>query len=320
MIKVTHIRQATTDEWKSAWDFCSYSCFSHSPAWVDLWSSYYQGKINADCQLITFNDDKTGVFILTKKSFGKGLINVHESSVQHGYGGIISSDSLEKSHFRAAEKYLITKYPTLFWRINPFSPTDLTERQHSSLEDFTYAVDLTLPSGDIESQFTKKKIATKARAGKRKGLRLSPLQEDDINHYLAIYNDAITRWQSDGKSVHRYSDDLFFEMFSIKECDFWGVWLDDDLVCAGPLLKSKTHVVSWLALAKTEALPLKPYEFFYYHLIHHYKKEGLQWFDFNPSGGNSGVDKFKERFATNILPCPVIQKRSLLYRGLTLFK
>ncbi|MEX1122289.1 MAG: GNAT family N-acetyltransferase, partial [Balneolales bacterium] len=97
--------------------------------------------------------------------------------------------------------------------------------------------------------------------------------------------------------------------FKSEYCDFWGVFHDSRLICAGPVFRSKAHVVCWLTLAKTEYLPKKPYEFFYYNLISYYKGQGYSWFDFNPSGGLKGLEHFKKGFATTEFPCPVLDTR-----------
>lgn len=315
MIRITEIQSASEEEWQKAWETCAYSCFSHSPEWTAMWSACYFGAIAPVCKKLTFSDGATAILVLSEKKVAGNLLSVFESAVQHGYGGLLSSDHLEKSHFQEARAYAQKHFPTLIWRCNPFSEEDVPFTGAHVKEDYTYAVNLMRDSDELQEQLTQKKIATKVRAAERKGLRLAQLSEDQLPLYLELYENAISRWKSQGKSVTRYPDQIFEAFIQSDFCDFQGVWRHDELICAGPMLKSNVHVVSWLALAKTEALALKPYEFLYYHVIFEYKNKGFHWFDFHPSGGNPGVDRFKERFATDILPAPVLIQESIIYKA-----
>jgi lipid II:glycine glycyltransferase (peptidoglycan interpeptide bridge formation enzyme) len=50
-------------------------------------------------------------------------------------------------------------------------------------------------------------------------------------------------------------------------------------------------------------------------MIRHAVEHGYRWFDFNPSGGHEGVQKFKARFGTVPLSCPMILHQTPVNRA-----
>lgn len=313
MLSILEINRADQEEWADIWARCDYATYFHSPEWMLTWEKYYDGLITSKTQRVTFSDGKSAVLIISAKTRLNGWFCIHESSPGHSYGGWISIDDLTTEHSDLLSSYLCENYPNLIWRINPFNPhpTSLIDK-YSLKDDRTFTVPLNLSWKELHGKLKRRKILKKVKSAEKHNLTLRKLQSNSVADYQKIYKDAQARWNKKGQLGAVYDISLFESFFKSNYCDFWGVFQGDELICAGPVFRSKTHVACWLTLAKTESLNIKPYEFFYYYLIHYYKEREYTWFDFNPSGGLRGLEYFKEGLATTEFSCPVLDTRSSL--------
>ncbi|MEX0686983.1 MAG: GNAT family N-acetyltransferase [Balneolales bacterium] len=308
-ITIVESKKADFQEWNDVWKNCEYATYFHSPDWLRIWEIYSNGNISTVSQKISFSDGKSAILVIsTKYRLGK-IISIHESSPGHNYGGWISRDTLNPEHKELLTYYLIKHYPNLIWRVNPF------EQQFSIVDkrlqnDQTYAVPLEQPWGELYNLLNRSKLPKKVRKAERNKLELQKISPDSLDDYMEIYHDAKVRWKKKHDIGSIYTKELFNLLVHSEHCDFWGVYHRNNLICAGPFLKSSTHVVVWGVFALSASLHMRPFEFIYYNLICYYRDKGYKWFDFNPSGKRKGVEEFKQQFATKELICPVLDTRS----------
>lgn len=305
-LKITNVANATDTEWDNIWENCEYATFFHSREWAEIWKQYTQGRFYPAAKILSFSDGTKVLLPLSRQKIAKGWMRSYISSPGGTYGGWLAEQPLSAEHLALLSRYMTTQLGNLFWVINPFAPQphlnsinrDLTESNP------TYVFDLSQDWDSLLRRMNKKQIPKAVRKAQRYDLQMEKLGAKDVPAYFEIYQNCQQRWKGSGDF---YSIEMFDLIVRSRHCDFWGVKTPDGgLVCAGPIFKSKRHAVAWLSLAQPDKLMMRPHEFFYYHLFRWYKDQNFRWFDFNPSGGHPGVDAFKKKFGTDILPCPTV--------------
>jgi CelD/BcsL family acetyltransferase involved in cellulose biosynthesis len=312
-LRIEKIQPAEESEWRRVWKECDYATYFHSPGWAHIWREYTGGAVRPTPRRIVFSDGLTALAPLSEQSICRGILKRHVSSPAGTFGGCISSDPLAAEHFDLLGRYM-KSLANLNWRINPYAPfhTDATACAFS--DDYTYAIDLETSWDVLCTTMNRSQIPRKVRQAEKHHLRVDRMAQRHLKAYHAIYLDCQHRWDS---ATNSYTPRIFELLYGDANCEFWGVFGPDNrMLCAGPFLIASRHVASWLALASSDSLHMKPYECLYYHLIQHYKERGFKWFDFNPSGGHEGVDRFKKGFGAAPRPSPVYIKNSIGLRVL----
>ncbi|MBN1515461.1 GNAT family N-acetyltransferase [Candidatus Sumerlaeota bacterium] len=306
---IQQIRPATNDEWD---DFVSRNChatYFHSRTWYEMVA--HARKLRLTPKLILLDEKRRVLLPLASAGIAGGLWRHYISSPLGTYGGYLVEGAISEQD-RAAMLEFIASLRCYYVRDNPFHPL-LKECAGSIRNDFTQALDLEQPLEQLISGMNRKQIPRKVRIADRNQLQLRKIGRESIEDYYNIYKSCINRWD---RASSLYNLNFLRDVCLSEGCDFWGVFTpSDQLVCAGPFLKMGRHVVSWLAIADTDALTMKPYEFLYFNLIQYYKQAGYKWFDFNPSGGHEGVVKFKESFGAQQLSCPVVTMMPPIAKG-----
>ena len=316
MLKIKQIITASTEGWHHTWSNCDYATFFHSPEWSHIVKKYSDGVIEPVTKKILFNDDTSAFFILTATKGLKGFVDVYESAPLGVYGGWISTYSLTEQHSALIESYIIDNYPNLIWRINPFHPHNSYLKNHKKLKyDTSFAVSLKTSMDDLQKNIRRNTRRNINKANKL-DLSIKMIEHQQVADYYNIYLQTLNRWVKKGEAKSHYRIEMFQQLFESDNCDFWGVFQDQLLICAGPILKSKNHVVTWLGLTHNDYLNKGINQFFYYHLIRYYKDQGFAWFDFNPSSNLKGVEHYKKGFPTTELPSPVLDSRSIILKVL----
>lgn len=313
---ITEDAPAERSDWHHVWKNCDYATFFHSPDWMDAVCNYSGGGVTSFSRKITFNDGKSVILILSVTKGLKGLMHVYESAPLGVYGGWISTDTLTGKHSELISALLRRKFPNLIWRANPFDPLASTYTNQKGFKtDLTFVVPLKSHPDELFKKFRRNTLRN-IRKAEAKNLLWQKIQAHHIPEYYDIYIQAQERWKSKDGLTTRYGIQIFESLFRSDHCDFWGIFDNQKLICAGPILKSKNHTVSWLGLTHNDYLNTGAYEFFYYNIIRHYQEQGYTWFDFNPSSGLKGVEHFKKGFATVELPAPIMDSRSAILKGL----
>lgn len=320
VLYISSIGQASASEWDSAWSNCHYATFYHSRKWFDLWCDYNRG-LTPEPVIIKFSDGKKAMIPLARKTAYSGIVSTLITSPVGTYGGWISSDALEIHHACLLVEYLLSR-KSIRWRINPvdintpvFSPTSVVTGiagagMSNISMDYTHVVDTTVGFDTVEAAISKSNLRSVRRAF-RLGIEVFEAEsEKEWADYFNIYGDALQRWGENATSNYHLS--LFERIRRIGSPDVQlrlAVYKNKPI--AGVLfLKSAKHVSIWHAATRTDSLHLSPSNILAYFALEEACRTGKTWFDFNPSGGHTGVAHNKERFGTVKLPCPEIVIKS----------
>jgi len=319
-IAITNIREASSDEWDTIWRACEYATYFHSREWAEIWNVYSDRKIQPHPLLITFSDSKSALLPLTKQNRLKGLISVYLSSSAGTFGGWISQDRIGLSHAELLGDYLTGKLGNLIWRINPYdkSATCLLKKG-LKIDCFDETQMLFLNKGFEETckQWTKEQtsLIRAVRKAQKEGVTVKLADtRSDWQTYYRIYEDSLRRW---GKRLDEGYDLRLFETLFTRRSPYIKLWLamNNGVTLAGALcFYANRHAVYWHGAALEKYLNLRPVNLLMFEIIKDACDNRYSWFDFNPSGGYKGVVAFKNSFGPALLPCPVIERSTALYK------
>lgn len=280
-----------------------------------LWRSTFGDNHTPEAKLVHYTDGLKLLLPSTLVSRTKGWVFVHQMSPSGGYGGPLGNAKPTAEHLYLLLERLHSEFPDFHLRLNPFLFADrlgdtITTKIPDLLPkpiiaDFTQPVPL---DDNLESLLSRKRARRYANAARKKGYHVKAMPAAHVSQYLEVYADARKRWTE--TTVH-YPDSFFHNMHALNGCTFYGVYNKEDEFCGGgPFLFSKNIVTTWLSFMDSNMLSDHIYELFYYELLLKFRTEGYQWFDFNPSGGQPGVVKFKQKFTPYTLPAPLYESYS----------
>jgi len=315
-LSIIDIKPATLEKWSTIYHACSWSTYTESVDWSRLWQETFGASYTPSPVLFTYSDGVELLLPITKVVRSGKWFEVLLAGPSGGYGGPLGYLRPSALHVQLMLEKIHDSYPDFHFRLNPFlfegdqedlSPhTALPESLQKPIKnDFTQPVPLNEHTTELLSR---KRARRYANAARKKGYCIREMTPDEIPSYLAVYAQAQQRWQE--TTVH-YPDTLFLSMANLKGCTFYGVYDAEGTFCGGgPFLFGNNIVTTWLSFMQSNRLSDHIYELFYYELILKFKNDGYTWFDFNPSGGQSGVVRFKDKFTPYLRPAPVYEAYS----------
>lgn len=313
-LKIIDSTFVTVDTWKTYWQNCRWATFFESPDWSEVWRSTFGTGFSATPIELTFSDGFNCLLPATSGKRAKGLVTNLEICPSGIYGGPLSIEPPTAHHLALILAHLNANYGDFYFQINPFLLREVkTHDINLALimgydKDFTQAVDLDKSVEDITRKLRKKRVIQYAKTASENGIRLQ--KGASITSFHKVYQEAQLRW---GDVSVSYPLHVFENLLKYDNCDFWAAFDDNENFLGGGIyLIGNTTVNMWMTVFTSESMKQRVYELFYSELIFHYKKAGLSWFDFNPSGGNEGVHRFKSKFATERLDSPCFSKTSAL--------
>jgi len=312
-LEISDVRPATDSEWDNIWKNCDYATYFHSREWAAIWQKYSKGKINSAAMLITFSDGELALLPFSYIKILKGFIKQCISSPAGTFGGWLSLSELSENHGNLLYEYIITNYKNLMWRLNPFDPIVMRVRVSSSKWDETQVLNLDRGFDSIYKDWTKGHSSA-ARKAQKAGVKIKEaVSFRDWKDYYRVYEDSLKRWGPSASSS--YECDLFQYMynFSSPNIKLWLATYLDQVISGALCFYAKRHVVYWHGAALSDYFSMRPVNLLMYEIIKDACEHRYHWFDFNPSGGHEGVEKFKSSFGAKKIACPVVDRKGSVF-------
>ena len=313
--RVTAIGPAEDAEWDAAWRACPYATYFHSRPWAELWCDSTNGATAPAARRVEFSDGRSAVLPLSEQVAGMGLVRTAISSPGGTCGGWLARDPLSEQHV-ALLSDIMTEHADLRWRLNAFDPAQVALELPHAESQTTRALPL---CEDFDAVFRRasKGHRSAVKQAEREGvsLRLAS-DEKDWREYFEVYQASLARWGERASS--NYGWPLFAALAARPhdEVKLWIAQAEGQLAAGAICLYAPRHVVYWHGAARAEHFSRRPVQPMIFQAIRHACETGREWFDFNPSGGNQGVDDFKRHFGTVELPAPVLKTASRKARWL----
>ncbi len=295
-------------EWWAFVNDCPTATFFHTPDWYWVWKKYFE--YNYEARLFIFESGHKVLFPLAWRLRMKGIVKEYFSGPLGTYGSVISNDKLNSREVRMIDGYL-NKFSLLEIRTNPLN--ELLKQTFYNREDFTQLIDLKLGWDEIYKNWSKGHSSA-AKKGIRDGIKIKIATEDEWGDYYKIYISTFERWKNPPET--KYNLDLFktLSLLDKKKCKLWLAILKGKIIAGALCFYFQNHVVYWHGASEEQYFSYKPVHVLQFHIIRNAIENDFKWYDFNPSGGHEGVEKFKKGFGAKKKSANVYHKQSLLYK------
>ncbi|MDG5816332.1 GNAT family N-acetyltransferase [Chitinispirillales bacterium ANBcel5] len=320
MVQIESIELTNFSQWLRVTKKCEYATFFHTPYWFRLFGS--EKEICA--RTIKFSDKKIAVIPLLECSKLCGFIKDYFCSPCATYGGWISEDDLSNEHKKALFKFMLQK-KNLIWRENPLSNTicSAPPKKYSVKTDYTHMI--CLKNKSIEEIHSAMSQSHKRSLKKALRQNIQIIQAQSVEHwkmYYHLYELSLNRWKEGGKEKKTrtiYPWSLFEKIIDLESstATLWLAMFEEKAISGMLCFYWNSHAVYWHGASDSSYFSLRPNNLLYWRVICDAAERGYKWFDFNPSGGYSGVQSFKEQFGAQRCTSRVFQNPSLLRKNLT---
>ncbi|MDR0330109.1 MAG: GNAT family N-acetyltransferase [Chitinispirillales bacterium] len=319
------VTEASLDAWLSAVKACPYATYFHTPYWYDIMAP---GQ-NHTAINVQFDDGASALIPIAKIRRMGGLLTDHFSSPSCNYGGWISASMLTQEHVDRLAVVLVSK-KNLTFRVNPFDPSSsyiskakfannplIGKSEISFTDDFTHTLDLTKGEHSIMQGLS---------GGHRRGIK-NALREgvsvkaaqsrDEWDRYYGLYQKSLERWRAGGpelKTKTVYPRSLFGRIYENRTGNetLWLAVKDGRPVSGALFFYWNRHAVYWHGASDARYFNLRPNNLLFWEAIADAARRGYKVLDFNPSGGYSGVELFKERFGAERVYAPILSTKTPL--------
>ncbi|MDW3194032.1 MAG: GNAT family N-acetyltransferase [Cytophagales bacterium] len=310
--KIVERRRATREEWLTCWEACDYATYFQSPMWGEVWEAYSQGVIKSNADLIRLDNGAQYIVPFGEVFSFKGALRHTHMSQAGTYGGVIAENSSPDSEVM---NHIISVYDNVTLRGNPYLPLEL---DLSKKNDVSQVIDLKELTDDIKERWsTSHKRSLKKAIKSNVNIELATT-EQQWDEYFEIYLKSLERWSD--KATIAYRRNLFSLLKSQENLSLWVAIIDKKIVGGAIMLYSKRNVIYWHGASDQEYYDKRPIHLLFYQMIADAKHRNLSYFDFNPSGGIEGVERFKSGFGATYMDAPIWEKESMKSRILGKFR
>ena len=341
---ITRMHDLDTDAWRNAWCRDAKATAFDGPDWAHAWRAFSDGRFQPAAQAFDFTDGVRLIVPMSRQRFPDtpgAPGEIEHAAINPGgtFGGLInpptaSTASATAAHREAALHASGERFASLTWCLSPHSFDRSDSRAVDEIDadrridgatvrhDATRVIDLAAcraEPGRLDDGMRKAQIARKVRIANRQGLtvELGADQRRDtdelIDAFYIIYQRCQQRW---GHTGTHYPRELFASVARHTRCPIHIVRDHGGRPVAAGLFPHASRIVtSWLFIAEPDALSLKPYELGYDAILRHAIEQGFDRFDFNPSGGHDGVDRFKAGFGAVALDYTILDRQSAAVRA-----
>jgi lipid II:glycine glycyltransferase (peptidoglycan interpeptide bridge formation enzyme) len=284
------VRKPSREEWQEILDKCTHATFFATPDWAEVVEKTYCYK--TDTKLFLFGDGQKVIVPLS--IIGKSYrIFAHYISVPfHNYGGLFSDREISDLRIRkiidrlkSGLKMDVTLCP------HPFSnaryPDDYITDEYS-----THILDLTQ---GFESIWSKYKDRDQARKARKEGVTIRLGNSiDDFKTYYEMYCASAKRWGLKDPQPYMLYENLC-GMAGSRLKLWFANYNEKDI--AGIILAYFNEIVVYYGAAfYYEYEKLRPNNLLLIEAIKDACNRRYKYFDFLPSAGIEGVEKFKKSF------------------------
>lgn len=291
------VQKISIDQWRTYIQKVQLASFFEYPEWYSIWERYF----NTTSQAYLLDDH---VLVSAIKLTGaKGAVQFYNSSPAGTYSNLRSIKG--PTVFSAEDfKSLLELTSINSFRLNPFTNVSIQANQKHLTEGYTHVLQL--------NQETI--LKTWSRNHKR---ALRSAQESSIeikiattnfewNAYYSIYD----KFKERNKSIltNNYSKRLFdyIQLLEQQHMKLWIAQLNGDVIAGRLVFYTSDYAVEWHAASNEDAHQLGANHLIVYHILKDAQANQMQVYDFNPSAGMRGVERFKEKFGA-------VKRDSLVY-------
>lgn len=290
------VEKPSRDMWRKALSDPG-ATFFHTPAWSRLMETAFSGKAEACPAGFRLEDGAIAVLPLMRLRRFHGLVRSLQSMFPGVYGGPVCERPLREGERLAINEWLAGREGRQTVVMAPPGVANPVPEGARGLPMTTRRLplrpDLDLLRSDLLSHGKKYSV----KRAIREGIEVRRADSaDGWRDYYRAYVDSTRRWQ--GRSAYGYPVRLFEAMSETSDegISLWTASLGGGFAAGAVILSFNRHIVTWHEASFAAYHRLGVNDFLHVRIIEDAARRGFPYFDFNPSGGHSGVEEYKASF------------------------
>lgn len=284
------------DLWDQVVAKCNYATFFHTSTWAEMLAQTYP-HFHIATKGFILDDGVVAVVPLVGTTERNRYFKRYESMFPGAYGGAVAKRNLTQTEIRSIFQRLANARTAYIHVMgNPYTNHDLPPSYNRSL---LYTHVLSLDKG-FDAIFKNYSHGHKhsARKARRMGVEIgvAETEEEFRSHYYQVYQDSLRRWGDNVLESYPYS--LFEQIYHRRSegAKLWVARVSGEIVSGTLAFYHNSRVVAWHGATLERYFSYCPAHLLDTEIIRDACQRGFSYYDFNPSGGLKGVERYKEAF------------------------
>ncbi|WP_251961523.1 lipid II:glycine glycyltransferase FemX [Salinibacter ruber] len=317
-------RPADNEFWWEVAEACEYATFFHSPLWHRLIERTFEQCEDRTVGAVTESGVRMVLPLLKTGEAAKGMMENLMSTYAGCYGGIIADGEVSKEDLAS-----------LYDKVQSWDVASLRVNGNPLWSEYDYPV--VLPEEEVEDDFTqilqledktfedvKSGFTDGHRSGMHKGERMGVTVREadsieDYKAYFGAYEDCLRRWENPSSE---YPWVLFENGYQMAQDNpehirLWLAEVEDEVIAGAWFFYWNQHVDYWHAASYEEYFDYRPNNVLLPRVMEDALERGYSYYDFNPSGGHTGVARFKKHFGAKKWP---LRRWTLTNKNMDIFR
>jgi len=287
-LKDSKIEILDDTEWSRIITDLPASTFFHTPHWFKLWKKYK----GYNYQFLNFKFSNNRQLFLSLAIDNKNNLFSNPAGT---FGGFLTRDN-----FTTKERVRISSYLqqyNLTLRQNPYNDFKITDSIITKT-DFTQRIYLPDLKKSIINNWTKGHRSALKKGTKTGVIIRQAISHEDWKNYYKVYQKRYEDWGENAGNFYDFSLFTILQTIPKTYCKLWLAEYKNKCIAGGIFFYYNNKVIYWHGAGDQDFFSLNPYQVLQYSVIKNAVENGHQWYDFNPSGGYLGVEKFKKGFGS----------------------
>ncbi len=298
-------RQLPEPEVADVWDRVAQhgtgATFFHTRAWSATIARCFP-RWSAKPLTIAFSDGNMMIMPIMWRRHLMAPFGYSESMIPGVYGGPIFLSPPSTEHWEATWS-AIRHLPDINIVGNPYLPYEGTPARICR-PMFTQAIALAPGYTALRKAF-RKGHRSDIKAAQKLGMSVRLASSRcEIDQYYQVYVSSLQRWDKSASGF--YPPRLFYDLFEQAQAgapiQFWLAHTNERVIGGALIVCHQDHATYWHGAYHSDYFSHHPAHLTVSTALEEYCGSGMRWFDFNPSGGLAGVERFKAGFGAEKLP------------------
>ncbi|WP_435333083.1 GNAT family N-acetyltransferase [Haloarchaeobius sp. TZWWS8] len=303
------LRDVDEDVWWDVARECPHATFFHTPLWADIATASTHAETDRTVGAELSNGTTVVLPLVQPSPSGDRALRRLHSTFVGCYGGLIADGPVTDEVADLFRELVTWQTGELSLVENPLADDpvglDVLHSDEVLLErDFTQILELDAPYEVLYDNFSKDRRYGCRKADDAGVVVREATKKQEFWAYYGAYRESIQRW--DDVSIE-YDWSLFERIYDLTQeypenVKLWVTDIDGDIGSGALMFYWNDHVVNWHAASYADYFEYYINDVIHSTIIEDAVDRGFQYYDFNPSGGNEGVVKFKSEFGPEKWP------------------
>jgi len=301
------------DLWDQVVARCNYATFFHTSTWAEILAQTYP-TMDIFTKGFALDDGVVAIVPLVGTTERNRYFKWYESIYPGSYGGPVAERNLTQTEINYIFEHLPSAH-TAYLHVmgNPYTlydPPPSYRRSQLSTQV------LSLVEGfDAISKGIHKHKRRRIKKAREMGVEVGVAQtEEEFRSYYEVYEDSLRRWGDSTLISYPYA---LFEQICRCGSDGVRLWIaevDDEIISGNVNFYHNRYVIAWHQATRESHFRYHPVPLLKSEIFKDACQRGFSYYDFSPSGGLKGVEKFKEEFgAQKMYFCSYVWSDNTLY-------